>query len=97
MDNETGLVIEPENDKRLAEAIAFLIDHRETAVRMGEAGRARANALFTLERYVDESDALYRKVIARGIANAAVNAPLERVDANRNPRLPRNQSRRVSR
>ena len=68
VDGETGLVVEREDVKGLAEAIAFLIEHPELAMRMAEAGRLRANALFTLERYVNESDALYRKLIARETA-----------------------------
>jgi glycogen(starch) synthase len=63
VDQETGLTVERENDKQLAEAIAFLIDHPEIAVRMGEAGRLRANTLFGLDRYVDDSDALYKQII----------------------------------
>jgi glycosyltransferase involved in cell wall biosynthesis len=59
---ETGLTVEKENDEELAGAIAFLIDRPETAVRMGEAGRLRASALFGLDRYVNDSDALYKKV-----------------------------------
>ena len=31
---------------------------------MGEAGRLRVNALFGLDRYADESDALYKKILS---------------------------------
>lgn len=64
VDHETGLLVEKENPEQLAESVAFLLDHPETASRMGEAGRLRANRLFGLTRYVDESDALYKKVVA---------------------------------
>ena len=75
VDQVTGLTVERENDKQLAEAIAFLIDHPQIAVRMGEAGRLRANTLFGLDRYVDDSDALYKQIITEW-KTASHSAPL---------------------
>lgn len=62
IDHETGLIVETENPAKLAAAIAFCLDNSEVATRMGEAGRLRASALFGLDRYADESDALYKKI-----------------------------------
>ncbi len=41
IDNETGLILEPRQPKRLAEAIANLLSDDALRTRMGEAGRAR--------------------------------------------------------
>jgi glycogen(starch) synthase len=59
---QTGLLVENENSQALAEAIAFLLDHPETATRLGRAARSRAEAVFGWERHVDTYDALYRKL-----------------------------------
>ena len=77
-DQETGLTVERENDKELAAATAFLFEHPQTAIRMGEAGRLRANELFALDRYVNDSDALYKKIIAEW-KPAPHTAPLDHV------------------
>jgi len=60
---QTGLLVEPEDSLALAEAIAFLLSHPDTARRMGQAGRSRALDIFSMERFVDAYDALYRKLI----------------------------------
>ena len=60
---ETGLLVEPEDSSALAEAIALLLNHPETAARMGQAARVRVQREFGWEGYVDAYDALYRKLI----------------------------------
>ncbi len=60
---QTGLLVEKEDSKALAEAIAFLLDHPETARRIGEAARCRAREVFSWERCVDAYDDLYRNLI----------------------------------
>ena len=70
---ETGLLIEKEDSTALAEAIAFLLDHPETAGRMGQAGRRRAEKVFGWQRTLDEYDACFQK-IARGIPLAGQEA-----------------------
>lgn len=69
---ETGLLVEKEDSRALAEAIAFLLNHPETAVEMGRAGRLRAQELFSLERHVDAYDALYRKLVHEAVRVNAV-------------------------
>jgi glycogen(starch) synthase len=59
---ETGLLVEKEDSRALAEAITFLLDHPQTAVQMGEAARRRAQEVFNWERYVDAYDCLYQKL-----------------------------------
>lgn len=61
----TGLLVEPEDPAALADAIAFLLSHPETAEQFGQAGRRQAQERFALEPYVDAYDALYRRLTAR--------------------------------
>jgi glycosyltransferase involved in cell wall biosynthesis len=60
---KTGLLVPAENSDTLAEAISFLLEHPETATRMGDAGRRRAARKFRWDRYVDAYDALYQQLI----------------------------------
>lgn len=46
VDGETGILVEKENSAGLASAIACLLEQPETVVKMGKAGRQRAEALF---------------------------------------------------
>jgi len=57
---QTGLLVEPDDSATLAEAIALLLAHPETAAQMGEAARHRAQELFSWDRCVDAYAALYR-------------------------------------
>jgi len=60
---QTGLLVEKEDSAALAEGIAFLLEHPEVAIQMGQAARRRVQELFSLERLVDAYDALYRKLV----------------------------------
>jgi glycosyltransferase involved in cell wall biosynthesis len=66
VNGETGFLVEPGNPEAAARAVESLLADPERARAMGEAGRARARALFSRERMVAELDALYREVSARG-------------------------------
>jgi glycogen(starch) synthase len=59
---ETGLLVESENSDALAEAILFLLNHPDTARKLGGAARDRAQIVFNWERHVDAYDALYQKL-----------------------------------
>jgi glycogen(starch) synthase len=59
---ETGLLVAPEDPTGLAEAIVFLLEHGEAAVRMGYAGRRRVQDVFSWRQCVDAYDGLYRKL-----------------------------------
>jgi len=63
MHQETGLVVEPEDCVGLAEAVAFLLEHPEVAVQMGQAGRRRVQEVFRWQWCIDTYDALYKKLI----------------------------------
>jgi glycogen synthase len=66
IDQQTGLLVDKENPEALAKAIAFLLDHPETATRMGQAARDRVRRDFNWERHVNAYDQLYNKLIKAG-------------------------------
>jgi glycosyltransferase involved in cell wall biosynthesis len=61
-DGETGILFETGSSTALASAIGLLLDHPETAARLGEAGRRRAPAAFGLDACVDAYDHLYHQL-----------------------------------
>ena len=63
----TGLLIEPEDPRALADAIAWCADQpAETRRRMGTAARGRVDASFTLEHQAAALDDAYRATLANG-------------------------------
>ena len=68
---QTGLIVEHENSLAIADAVAFLLDHPQTASGMGQAARSRVSEMFSLKSCVDSYSRLYRKVV-RGIPDAHV-------------------------
>lgn len=58
-DGETGFLVEPKNPEKLAEKINFLLDNPDIALQMGKKGRTRFMKLFTLERMISETEAIY--------------------------------------
>ena len=62
IDRQTGLIVEPEDSRTLAAAIAHLLDHPDVAAEMGKAARNRARATFGWDRHVDAFDGLYRRL-----------------------------------
>jgi glycosyltransferase involved in cell wall biosynthesis len=59
-DGKTGYVVCCGDDAMLAERLASLITNRDLCRRMGEAGRAKAEREFGLDRLVGETLAAYR-------------------------------------
>jgi L-malate glycosyltransferase len=59
-DGKTGFVVRCGDDKRLVECMATLIANRQLCRRMGEAGRAKAEREFGLDRLVSDTFAAYR-------------------------------------
>ena len=60
-DRETGLLVNPEDNQAIAQAITRLLENPETAVRMGQNGFTRARTQFAWGHYMDTYEALYRK------------------------------------
>ena len=61
---ETGLLVESEDCQGIADAVTFLLDHPETAVKMGQAARRRVTEVFSFERHVAAFDSLYGRLAA---------------------------------
>jgi glycosyltransferase involved in cell wall biosynthesis len=64
VDGKTGLLVPPRDPHALANAIIWMLRHPQQARAMGEAGRHRFEVLFTQERMVESTEALYRRLLA---------------------------------
>jgi glycosyltransferase involved in cell wall biosynthesis len=62
-DGVTGYLVEPRDAKALAARLVTLLKDAALRRRMGEAGLARARALFTVERMVQGTAAVYRRLL----------------------------------
>lgn len=60
---ETGLIVPPENEQKLAEAMLYLINHPEICERFGEAGRNRVLNYFTINHTLAKLYLLYEKCL----------------------------------
>ena len=63
VDGETGFLVPPQDPKAMAERIVQLLKDDALRGRMGEAGLARARARFTVERMVEETNAVYERAV----------------------------------
>ena len=61
-DGETGILVAPRDHQAMAEAIVRLLKDEGLRRRMGDAGRARAQSLFSAERMVQNTLHLYQRV-----------------------------------
>jgi len=59
---KTGLLVEPENDEALADAILYLLTNQDESVAMGHSARCLALEQFNLEHCVDSYHALYEQL-----------------------------------
>jgi glycosyltransferase involved in cell wall biosynthesis len=59
---QTGLLVEREDVRGIADAVSFLLERPETAAQMGKAARLRAREVFSWDRCVDAYDTLYRRL-----------------------------------
>ena len=60
---ETGLLVEPHSPGAIARAALHLLLHPEAAVRMGQAGRKRAEQHFGLASYLAAHESLYLRLV----------------------------------
>jgi len=65
VDGVTGILVPPRDARAAADAILKLLDDEELRLRMGAAGRKRVEEHFSLERWVNETIALYEKAIEK--------------------------------
>lgn len=77
----TGLLVPPGDAYALARAVAALADDPALRVRMGQAGRERAEERFTLRGMTDRNEALYYDILqakSPGITQPTAQAPSAR-------------------
>ncbi|MFC1452056.1 glycosyltransferase family 4 protein [Verrucomicrobiota bacterium] len=63
---ETGCLVAPGRADELADAMSALLENPDRASRLGQAGRERCRQRFSLRRYVDAYDTLYRRLTVGG-------------------------------
>lgn len=63
-DGVSGLLVPPRDAGALARAISLLLENRELARRLGQAGRRRVVERFSIERMVRETESLYLKLLS---------------------------------
>ena len=63
-DGETGILIHSRDPEGLAEAVIRLLEAPRLARAMGEEGRKRVEALFTMEAEAGRTSMVYRQVLA---------------------------------
>ncbi len=73
-DGEQGVLVAPRDHGAMAQAIVRLLKDDGLRQRMGEAGFARVQARFTVERMVAETAAVYARVVARPLVALAEGA-----------------------
>ena len=78
-DRRTGLLVAPRDHAAMADAIVRLLGDNAARVRMGEAGLARVQARFTVERMVAGTAAVYARVAGRAHAADTESPPLPRM------------------
>ncbi len=64
-DGKTGFLVPPRSPSAMSEKIEFLLDHPETACRMGKAGQRRLHRGFSLQRLVEETRNLYQRAVSK--------------------------------
>lgn len=60
---ETGLLVPPDDPARMADAIRWMLEHRDRARAMGEAGRRRVETLYDVGGTVRAIEALYDELL----------------------------------
>jgi len=63
INGETGLLVEPDNPSELAGALSRLLDSRELRSQLGQEGRRRIEAHFTLQQKLDQTETLYAQLL----------------------------------
>jgi glycosyltransferase involved in cell wall biosynthesis len=62
-EGRTGFLVEPWDWEALAQRIVRLLQHRDLAAQMGRAGREKVQAAYTLERMVQDNEALFERLL----------------------------------
>ena len=64
-DGVTGILVSPAHSRKLAEALVILLEDAKLRQSMGEAGRARVETLFSLERTIKEIEGCYNHILSQ--------------------------------
>lgn len=64
VDNKTGFLVEPNNEKALADALLLLIKSPEMRCKMGNAGFNVASDKFTIQKYVAAFEDVFSKMLS---------------------------------
>lgn len=64
-DGRSGFLVEPRSPEAMAEALGRLVGDVFLRERMGHEARGRYEAMFTLERFLDRMEEVYKAVLAR--------------------------------
>jgi len=78
LDGRTGLVVPPDDPDELAGAILRVLADPGLAEAMGEAGRARVQAEFTVERMVERHLSVYAQLLPPEVAAQPIPSPMPR-------------------
>jgi glycosyltransferase involved in cell wall biosynthesis len=63
IDGRTGLLVEPGNNKALADGVICLLDDRARRVALGQQGRERAGQMFRIEQTVEKVEQVLSNII----------------------------------
>jgi glycosyltransferase involved in cell wall biosynthesis len=63
--NECGIIIPPNNPQKLAEAIQFLLDNKETRTKFGWKGREMVEKCFSMDAVVEKLCKIYDETISK--------------------------------
>lgn len=63
VDGQTGFIVSPSDHEAVASAISTLLENPDTARKMGEAGRNRAYACFSVQAYADKIGQILEEVL----------------------------------
>ena len=69
-EGRTGLLVEPHDEAALAAGIVEMLEDEAMRTRMGEAGRARVEEKFSVDRMIDDTIDAYERVVKATYASA---------------------------
>lgn len=78
-----GLLVPPASPEKLHDALSYLVEDRGARLRMGRAGRARAETRFSLEAMVARYEDLYEGLILGGKRHVPSVTPISRREVAR--------------
>jgi glycosyltransferase involved in cell wall biosynthesis len=64
-EGETGCLVPARDPQAMADAIVALLRNPERRKALGQAGRRRAQAVFSLDRMIEQYEALYDEILDR--------------------------------